>query len=103
MKTDVAILHNEYPTHVREDVAGKLQQLAKYFERTVSIRALLERQKETHRVELVANVGQGVVLVVDAREESVRHALDEAMSRMARVLKRHKAKLTNERRRMRTR
>lgn len=103
MKTDVAILHHEYPAHVREDVAEKLQQLSKFFERTVSIRAMLERQREEHRVELVANVGRGVVLVVDARAQSIRAALDEAVSRMGRVLKRHKEKLTTARRRAKVR
>ncbi len=103
MKTEVSILHNQYPASVREDVADRLQQLARFYDRTVSIRGLLERQKDEHRVELVANVGNGVVLVVDAREESIGQALDEALSRMARVLKRHKAKLTNERRRVKTR
>ncbi len=103
MKTEVSIPHHEYPAHVREDVAAKLQHLTKYYERTVSIRALLERHKEQHRVELVANVGHGVVLVVDAREEKIGTALDEALARMTRVLKRHKAKLTSERRRTKTR
>lgn len=103
MKTEVSILHREYPAHVRDDVATKLQNLTRFFERTVSMRALLERQREQHRVELVANVGHGVVLVVDARESSIGQALDEALSRMARVLKRHKAKLTSERRREKTR
>lgn len=103
MKTEVSILHHEYPANVRDDVAHKLQQLTKYYERTVSIRALLERQKEEHRVELVANVGSGVVLVIDARAQKIGAALDEALARMARVLKRHKAKLTSERRRAKTR
>jgi ribosomal subunit interface protein len=103
MKTEVAILHHEYPSRIRDDVASKLQHLTKYFERTVSIRAALERQREVHRAELVANVGHGVVLVVDARAGSISLALDEALGRMARVLKRHKAKLTEARRRAKAR
>ncbi len=103
MKTEVAILHHEYPSSIREHVASKLQQLTKYFERTVSIRASLERQREEHRAELVANVGHGVVLVVEARAESISSALDEALDRMGRVLRRHKTKLTDERRRAKAR
>lgn len=102
MKTEVTILHHEYPSRIRDYVATKLQDLTKFFERTVSIRAMLERQRDEHRAELIANVGRGVVLVVDARADSIHAALDEALARMAKVLKRHKAKLTNERRRVRT-
>ena len=101
MQTEVSIIHHEYPSRIREHVATKLQDLSKFFGRTVSIRALLERQRDEHRAELVANVGGGVVLVVGASADNIHSALDEAMGRMAKVLKRHKAKLTSERRRQR--
>ncbi len=93
MKTQVAILHNEYPTRIRDHVATKLQQLVKFYDGTVSIRAVLERQHDDHRAELIANVGRGVVLVVDARKESIHMALEDAVERMGRVLRRHKEKL----------
>ena len=103
MKTEVANLHHEYPTHVREQVATKVQHLARFFDGTVSVRAVLERQHDVHRVELVANVRRGVVLVVDARADSIQAALDEAVERMGRVLKRHKSKIKQEGRRRRAR
>ena len=56
MKTEVAILHHEYPNAIRDHTAEKLQQLVKYYDGTVTLRAVLERQHEEHRVELVANV-----------------------------------------------
>ena len=93
MKTEVAILHNEYPTKIRDYVADKLQNLVRFYEGTVSVRAVLEREHVDHRVELVANVRRGVVLVVDARGDSITSALDEAIERMGRVLSRHKSKL----------
>lgn len=99
MKTEVAILHHEYPAHVRERVESKLQQLVKFYDRTVSVRALLEKQHDVHRIELVANVRRGVVLVVDARSEVFGKALDDAIHRMARVLTRHKDRLTEGHRR----
>ena len=95
MKTEVAILRNEYPTDVREHVESKLQQLEKYNERTVSVRALLEKQPDSHRVELLANLRRGLVKVVDARGETFQATLDEAVHRMARVLSRHKDKMTD--------
>ena len=103
MKTEVAILHHEYPPSIRDHVVAKLQHLFRFFEGTVSLRAVLDRQHDEHRVELVANVRRGVVLVVDARADSISAALDEAVARMGRVLRRHKAKLKQPRRKSRER
>lgn len=99
MKTLVSIPHHEYPSKVREHVEDKLQRMARFFDRIVSVRALLERQGDQHRVELVANVGHGVTLVVDARSAGLEAALDDAVDRMSRVLRRHKSKLTDRNRR----
>ncbi len=88
MQTLVSILHHDYPALVRETVDAKMQQLTRFHGRIVSMRALLERQHLDHRVELVANVGHGAVLVVDARRNDFGVALDEAASRMERMLKR---------------
>lgn len=99
MKTTISIPHHEYPAAVRERVQAKLQHLARYFDRIVSIRALLERQGELHRVELVTNVGHGATLVVEARAPGLEAALDEARDRMARVLRRHKDRLDDRHRR----
>ena len=68
MKTIVSIPHHEYPAAVRDLVERKLQQIAKYYERIESLRAVLTREADDHRVELVATVGHGVTLVVDCRE-----------------------------------
>ena len=99
MKTEVAILHHEYPSKIREHVTDKIQQLVRFYDGTVSMRAVLERQHDEHRVELVANVRRGVTLVVDARTSSITAALDEAVDRMSRMLARHKSKLKQEGRR----
>ena len=101
MKTEVAILHHEYPSSIRENVVAKLQHLLRFYEGTVSVRAVLERQHDRHRVELIANVRKGVVLVIEARRESITAALDEAIDRMARSLSRHKQRVKDPRRRSR--
>ena len=103
MKTEVAILHHEYPTTIRDHVVTKLQNLLRFYEGTVSVRAVLERQHDLHRVELIANVRKGVVLVVDARTETITTALDEALDRMGRALNRHKNKMKDARRKARVR
>jgi ribosomal subunit interface protein len=99
MQTQVSILHHDYPARVREQVSERLQHLARFYDRIVSVRALLERQNEEHRVEIVTNVGKGAVLVVDARSDQFAGALDEAVARMERMLKGHNEKRTDSRRR----
>ncbi len=99
MQTHVSILHHDYPTTVRSTVDTKLQHLVKFYDRIVSVRALLERQADLHRVELVAAVGHGAVLVVDSRNDEFSSALEEALSRMERLLKRHHDKFHERRRR----
>lgn len=93
MKTQVSILHHDYPRRVRDVVDEKLQGLTRYFNRTVSVRANLERQNEDHHVELVANVGGGSVLVADVTGEGFRATLDEAVDRLGRQLRKHRDKL----------
>jgi ribosomal subunit interface protein len=99
MKTVVQIPHHEYPARVREDVEGRLHRLLHYYERIVSLRAVLERQSNVHRVELVANVGHHATLVVDARANVLESAIEEALTRMRTILERHKSKRTARRRR----
>jgi ribosomal subunit interface protein len=84
---------------VRDTVESKLQHLVKFYDRIVSVRALLEKQHDEHRVEIVANVGHGTVLVVDARAPAHVNALEEALNRMERRLKRHHDEMNPGRRR----
>lgn len=98
MKTEVAILHQMYPSSFREVVAEKMGPLARFFDGTQSLRAVLDRQHDEHRVEMIASVRQGTVLVVEGRASSIGAALDEAVNRMGRSLKRHKDKLKSPKR-----
>lgn len=99
MKTEVSILHHDYPGRVRDLVEEKLQGLPKFFDRVHSVRANLERQRDDHRVELVANVGKGSVLVADAKGEAFRATLNEAVDRMSAQLRKHHDKQIDRNRR----
>lgn len=99
MKTLVSVPHHDYPASVRDSAEAKLQELAKYFERIESLRAVLAREHDSHGVELVAHVGHGATLVVDAKAGTLDEALDEALARMRSVLTRHKQRLVQRNRR----
>ena len=99
MKTLVAVPHHEYPNEVRTIVETKAQSLLRYYERILSLRAVLLREHDLHKVELVAHVGRGATLVVAAQGDLFESALEEALARMGRVLRRHKTRLTERNRR----
>ena len=99
MKTQVSIHHHDYPSGMRFLVQEKLEELARFCNAVISMEARLEKQADTHRVEIIANVPHGPVLVADARAGAVRGALDEALARMARKLKRSRERQTTNRHR----
>jgi len=89
MQLHVSVLHHDYPAMVREHCEERLASLRHYADRVISLKAMLGRVHAEHRVELVASVGHGAVLVVDARSDHAGSALDEAVARLDRLLERH--------------
>ena len=99
MKTLVSVPHHAYPNSVRDAVETKLQMLGKYFERIESLRAVLDREHDSHCVEIVVHVGHGATLVVDSKAATFDAALDDALARMKSLLTRHKQRLVQRHRR----
>jgi len=101
MEAKVSILHKDYPARVRAQVERKLEHLERFSDRIMSVRVVLERQHDDHRVEIVVRVARGAVLVVDSREGKLSAALEESVQRMERLLKRLHTKRIQTRRRPR--
>lgn len=97
MKTNVSILHHDYPSGLRAHVEERLSGLDRFYSKVVTITARLERIRGDHRVELVANCGHGSVLVADVADDGVHKALDEAVDRMASQLRKLHGKLVDRR------
>ena len=87
MKTQVSILHHDYPSRYRSLVEERLTALERFHQKIVSIDARLEKNAREHHVEIVANVGKGHVLVSDVSREAFGEALSEAVNRMGRQLR----------------
>jgi ribosomal subunit interface protein len=102
MQTHVSILHRDYPVRVRGIVEQRLSDLGRYYDRIVTVSARLERNSRDHRVELVANVGHGNVLVASVHRDGLRSALDDAVHTLQRRLSKHHDKVKLERRRRRS-
>ncbi|MEM1453455.1 MAG: ribosome-associated translation inhibitor RaiA [Planctomycetota bacterium] len=99
MKTQVSILHHDYPSSYRTLVEERLDALERFNQRIVSIDARLQKHRRDHHVELVANIGKGQVLVADVQREAFGEALSEAVERMGRQLRKHHDKARLEPRR----
>ena len=99
MKTQVSILHHDYPSRYRSLVEERLAALERFNKSIVSIDARIEKDARDHHVELVANIGRGSTLVANVRRDGFGEALGEAIDRMGRQLRKHHDKARLEPRR----
>ena len=99
LQVEVRTPHGDYPDGVREQVEERLSELTRFFQGTHSIRAILDREQDRHRIELLANAGGRTTIAVDATSDTFSKALTESLHRMQRALSKHKERLTDGRRR----
>ena len=99
MKTEVSILHHDYPSRFRGMVEERLAALERFHGHIVSMDARLEKDARDHHVELVANIGHGHILVANVRRSGFNEALGEALDRMGRQLRKQHDKARLEPRR----
>ena len=92
MKTEVALLHDDYPSGLREYVEERLSSLAKFNERMTGVRAVFDHQHNDHTVELVASIGGTNPVVVETKADSPQMALKHAVESLTRSLKRKRDK-----------
>ncbi|MFT4543225.1 MAG: ribosomal subunit interface protein [Planctomycetota bacterium] len=99
MHIHVSVLHHDYPTRIHDLVERKLIGLERFNDRLISVRAVLEKVRDTHRVEIIAKVGHGSVMVAQASTGTFMASLDEALTKIGTQVKRHHDKSRIERRR----
>jgi len=78
---------------VREHARAKLERLDRYFNRAWSVRVRLEKPDPRPSVSVVVPVARGTTIVAEADGADYLEAIDRAVGRIERQLKRHKAKL----------
>jgi ribosomal subunit interface protein len=88
MKTEVALLHSNYPSDLRQHIQERLDPLARFNERMTGVRAVFDLQHNEHTCELVASIVGASPLVVEARADrpqvALKHALDTLTARLKR-------------------
>ncbi|MEL6714410.1 MAG: ribosome-associated translation inhibitor RaiA [Planctomycetota bacterium] len=99
MKTEVSILHHDYPSRYRNIVEERLAALERFHGHILTMDARIEKDAREHHVELVANLGKNHTLVANVRREAFGEALSEAVDRMGRQLRKHHDKARLEPRR----
>ena len=99
MKTQVSILHHDYPSRYRTVIEDRLAALERFNGHILSMDARVEKEAREHHVELVANLGKNHTLVANVRREAFGEALSEALDRMGRQLRKHHDKARLEPRR----
>lgn len=87
MKTQVSILHHDYPSRYRNLIEERLVALERFHGHILTMDARVEKDARDHHVELVANLGKNHTLVANVRREGFGEALSEALDRMGRQLR----------------
>lgn len=99
MKTQVSILHHDYPSRYRNVIEERLAALERFHNHIVTMDARVGKDNRDHHVELVANLGKNHTLVAHARRDAFGEALGKACDCMGRQLKKHHDKARLEPRR----
>ncbi|MEO0652045.1 MAG: ribosome-associated translation inhibitor RaiA [Planctomycetota bacterium] len=95
MNIEISIPHGSYPASIRSQIEEKLEGLDRFDERTQNLKVILDKDNVEHRVELIATRAGGPVLVVDSKADSLSKALDEAIDRIGRAMRKRREKETD--------
>jgi len=88
MELDISTPHESYPPDAHELVRQRVATLARIADGANHVRAVLDREHAFHRVELVASSWGRSVHRVEAKSEHLIAAVNEAVHRLERALRR---------------
>jgi len=95
MDTRVTARHFELSEAGRDYVHEAIEGLERFYERITDSRVVLTREKDRWAVELILSV-PGATLTAESEEDLLFPAVDEAVGRMGRQLKKYKAKVRHD-------
>ena len=91
MKTNLTARHFTMNDKVRDHAMESMSQLEKYFERIVGIQIILSKEKERWGAEVIVGV-PGDTLTAESQNDLLLSAIDDAMGKAERQLKKYKSK-----------
>jgi ribosomal subunit interface protein len=95
LRVQIAARHCDVPDSVRQRTEEQLTRLAKYDPRVGAAEVIYEEEKRIRKVEVVLSVDRGESIVAHGEGEEFRTALDKAVDRLTRMLKRQRAQTNN--------
>jgi len=93
MQVNITARHTELTDPIEQYVRKKAEKMVKYFDRTQQIDVIVERIKNTYRVEFIVDVEKHEPFVAHCDDEDLYASIDQCADRAARLLKDHKSKL----------
>ncbi|MCB0834351.1 MAG: ribosome-associated translation inhibitor RaiA [Bacteroidetes bacterium] len=92
MKIRITARHEKLSPRVKQYLEEKLERLERYYDRIVDCETVFERVKSSEKVEIKIRV-YGTLLVAKASSTDVTKAIDTAIDKLERQLKKFKDKI----------
>ncbi len=97
MKIRISGRGDEVTAAMKQRAEEKVRKLLRFYERITWADVVLSVERERHRAEISAGLNRGATVVGKAESDTMIGAIDEAADRIARQLRKHKAKLADRR------
>jgi len=97
MKITIAERHMQVSEALRTYALTKVEHLSRYFDRIISIDVVLDSQKERQICELVAHLIKKKVIKASAEADEMYAAIDAAVDKLKKQLRRYKSRLKEKR------
>lgn len=95
MRVQIAARHCDIPDSVRQRTEEQISRLTRYDPGLLSAEVVYEEEKHTRKVEVILSVKRGEPVVAQGAGEEFRTALDKAVDRLGRMLRRRRSRQTD--------
>ncbi len=93
MEIEITARHIDLSKNLKEYIEGEVERLSKIYDRIISAQVVFEMEAHSqYGVEIIINVPKKQ-LVIKQKADDETKAIDEAMEKMVRQLKKYKEKL----------
>ncbi len=91
MELEITVRHHELPDRIKNYATEEVKKLEKIFDKIVTAKMILDKQKEGEIVELAIHI-TGKDLVAKKTGDEITKLIDSVVDTIARQLKRYKGK-----------